>query len=259
MRTNTITITSDFRFIVGGGIECVAGKSAYVILGSKSGPQGETRIPVGMDFAKTLPESKPCPRDGDGSLGLCSECGTLITRGDIKVVEETVGFFKQERPTAKHQGVRIMHRASGFLTRRNSALMVAEERMDSGELMVLFHVEGGSPQLWLDAETEERKPFNRQAKRYEGRQIVGLDAFIVLRKGDKIEIARSSNEWHEQIVVLVTDDLQIKLGSVLRSEVTKESAPEETPEVEEVVAEEVAEEVVEEPLKEEESSEIKFE
>jgi hypothetical protein len=255
MRTNTITITSDFRFIVGGGIECVAGKSAYVVLGSKSGPQGETRIPVGMDFAKTLPESKPCPRDGDGSLGLCADCGTLITRGDIKIVEETVGFFKQERPTAKHGGVRIMHRASGFLTRRNSALMVAEERVDSGELMVLFHVEGGSPQLWLDGETEERKPFHRQSKRYSGKQVVGLDAFIVLRKGDKIEIARSSDQWHEQIVVVITDDLQIKLGSVLRSEVTKESAPEETPEE----VEEVVEEVVEEPLKEEESSEIKFE
>lgn len=262
MRTNTIVATADFRFIVTGGIAMACGeRTAYIPLGTKG--IGNVRISIGTEFAKGLPDGKTCSRDGDGTIGLCEECATVITRDKVTMVEDAVGHFKQARPTAKHGSVKTMYRASAFLTRKSSALMVAEERHDSGEVMALFHVEGGSPMLWLDTETEERKPFHKQAKIYDGKKVVGLDAFVVLRKGDKIAISRSTDchdcVRHEMLSIIVTDDLQVKLVEATKSDVPKnEPAPAEE-EAEVVAAPEVEEEAPEEELKEEEETEISFE
>lgn len=261
MRTNTIVATADFRFIVTGGIAMACGeRTAYIPLGTKG--VGNARISIGTDFAKGLPDGKTCSKDGDGTIGLCEECATVITRDRVTMVKENIGHFEQARPTAKHGSVKTMYRASAFLTRKGAALMVAEERHDSGEVMALFHIEGGSPMLWVDTETEERKPFHKQAKIYDGKKVVGLDAFVVLRKGDKIAISRSTDHGnhmlHEMLSVIVADDLQVKLVEATKSEVPKnEPAPAEE-EAEETAAPEVAEEAPVE-LKEEEETEISFE
>jgi hypothetical protein len=281
MRTNTIAVSLDFRFAVKGGIPIVCGDRPHILLGTKD--RGEIRIPVGPEFANGLPGGKPCSRDGDGAIGVCEECGVKVTPDMVRMVEKTVDHFTQSFPTAKHGSSKVMYRGNAFFTKDKSNpksgitikghLMVAEERRDTGEVMALFRIEGGSPMLWLGKTnapaTEEeaaaekaRAPFNRQAKVYDGRNVVGLDAFIVLRKGDKVAISRSTEfetfVRHETLGVVVTDDLQIKLVEVTKSEIEKtvlaasKAAPDE--ELEESV--EPAEEEVHEEVAD---AEVRFE
>jgi hypothetical protein len=282
MRTNTIAVSLDFRFAVKGGIPVVCGDRPHILLGTKE--RGEIRIPVGPEFARSLPGGKACSKDGDGAIGVCEECGVKIAPDMVKMVEKTVDHFTQSFPTAKHGSSKVMYRGSAFITKDKvhpkssitikGHLMVAEERRDTGELMALFRIEGGSPMLWLGSAsaraTEEeaaaekaRAPYSRQAKVYDGRKVVGLDVFIVLRRGDKIAIARSTEfetiVRHETLSVEVTDDLQIKLVEVTKSEVEKAVQAAARAELEEDESETVAAPVEEEEHEEETDAEVQFE
>jgi hypothetical protein len=213
MRLFTLIVRRNANIELNPGIRVFKSPFPHILVGEPNRYNHLRRIPIGERFYPTIPmEVLACTKNGDPTLGKCTECDTEILDkhllsfpdGKMQVEGGEIDLF---RKVAVHGNVPHpldLERASVIVTKDRKAPLLVEERpenAENGRVGVLMHAEAG------DIGVSKIEPFLRKPDPI--RSTIHQKAIGSAHVGHAI--------WAHRLLILTANDLVkiTRLGGTL--------------------------------------------